>query len=306
MLVKQKIALAMFAMFVGCWVSSNAQAQSGSKMKMPDFTGVVPGSQYLESVNDQGTGFEGYDVIAAHQFNTLVPGNSSFGCQYNGANYFFSSEKNRRQFFTNPARFAPQFGGYCAMSMSKGMVEKADVRTMSIVDGRLVVQRNAKAVGMWTQNPELNLYQADQNWPVAVAKENKATEFLTSLGENAVAFDGYDPVAVHNHQKLMKGLPQYVSFYRGGLYHFSSQIHKNTFDSNPARYAPQFGGYCAMSMSMGKVEAADVKTWSIVNGRLVVQRNEKAVNMWKMNPQENLRKADMMWPKVTAKENKKG
>ena len=61
-----------------------------------------------------------------------------------------------------------------------------------------------------------------------------------------------------------------------------------------------------MSMSMGKVEKADVKTWSIVDGHLVVQRNEKAVKMWGMNPQENRKKAEMMWPKVNAKANKKG
>lgn len=275
-------------------------------MAMPDFSGVVEGSQYLTSVDDKGVAFQGFDVVAAHQSRALVQGAEGFGCRYNGANYYFSNQQNLNQFFTNPQRYAPQYGGYCAMSMSKGMVEAADVNTMSIIDGRLVVQRNQKAVGMWSQHPELNLYRADQNWPGVVEKQGKATEFQISLDETSVAFDGYDPVAIRNHQKLMKGLPQFVSYYRGGLYHFSSQVHKNTFDANPGLHAPQFGGYCAMSMSMGKVEKADVKTWSIIDGRLVVQRNEKAVKMWNMKPAENLKKADMMWPKVNTKSNKKG
>ena len=81
---------------------------------------------------------------------------------------------------------------------------------------------------------------------------------------------------------------------------------RSAVDATPSLHAPQFGGYCAMSMSIGKVEKADVKTWSIVDGHLVVQRNEKAVKMWGMNPQENRKKAEMMWPKVNAKANKKG
>ena len=104
----------------------------------------------------------------------------------------------------------------------------------------------------------------------------------------------------------MKGLPEYIAYYEGGRYLFSSQLHKNTFDRNPAKFVPQFGGYYAMSMSIGIIEKADVKNWSYVNGRLVVQRNEKAVGMWTMKPEMHLQKADENWPIVLKKENKKG
>ena len=310
MIIKNKVVFSILFALTCSMTSAALLAQSdskqeGQKMAAPDFSDVVEGSQYLTSVSEKGAAFQGYDVVAAHQQRTLVGGLSNFGCRYNGANYYFNNQQNLNQFFTNPQRYAPQFGGFCAMSMSKGMVEVADVNTMSIVDGRLVVQRNQKAVEMWSQNPEMTLYQADQNWPAVLEKQSKATDFQISVDEASVAFEGFDPVAVRNHQKLMKGLPRFVSHYRGGLYHFTSQIHKNTFDANPAFYAPQFGGYCAMSMSMGMVEKADVTTWSIVDGRLVVQRNEKAVNMWKKNPNENLKNADTMWPKVNTKTNKK-
>jgi hypothetical protein len=61
-----------------------------------------------------------------------------------------------------------------------------------------------------------------------------------------------------------------------------------------------------MSMAMGMLEPADVSTWSIVNGRLVVQRNEKAKKMWAMDPEGNLVKADANWPGFVAKNSKKG
>ena len=75
---------------------------------------------------------------------------------------------------------------------------------------------------------------------------------------------------------------------------------------NPEKYKPQFGGHCAMSMAMGMLEPTQIDTWSIINGRLVLQRNQKAVKMWSMDKQGNLIKADDNWPKILKKKGKKG
>ena len=120
-----------------------------------------------------------------------------------------------------------------------------------------------------------------------------------------MAFGGFDPVAVRNYQALMKGLPQYVSYYRGGFYHFTCHLHKTTFDASPSLYAPQFGGYSALSMANGKLKKADVNTWSISNDRLIVLENQAAVSTWNLNASENLKKAETKWPKINAKTNKK-
>ncbi len=263
-------------------------------------------SQYLANVNEQGVILDGYDAVALHNECALVQGSPDLTVHYQGADYWFCRQGNYERFKNNPARYAPQFGAYCAMSMSMGMLEPADVRTWSLVDGRLVVQRNAKAVGMWNQDPEMNLYKADQNLPTVLAEAGKATEYLRSVNGDGVMLEGYDPVALYNHKTLMKGLPQFVSYYEGGRYVFTSKTHQNTFASSPETFVPQFGGYCAMSMAMGMIEEADVTTWSYVDGRLVLQRNEKAVTMWEMNPSENEAKAHAHWPAVLKKENKKG
>ena len=84
----------------------------------------------------------------------MVKGSPALKVRYQGADYWFCRRDNYELFKNNPARYAPQFGAYCAMSMSMGMLEPANVRTWSLVDGRLVVQRNTKAVGLWKKDPE--------------------------------------------------------------------------------------------------------------------------------------------------------
>lgn len=125
-------------------------------------------------------------------------------------------------------------------------------------------------------------------------------KYLVNVGEDRVILDGYDPVALVSDGKLVRGKSAIATSHQGAIYRFASQENKQRFDKNPEKYRPQFGGYCAMSVTMGKLMPGDVHTWSIVDGRLVVQLNEKAAAMWKKNPEGHLKKADQNWPKLVA------
>ena len=130
--------------------------------------------------------------------------------------------------------------------------------------------------------------------------------YLVYVDEESVILEGYDVVAFFTQGRAVQGSSRYKSRYHGAEYHFANATNKNTFDAEPERYKPQFGAYCSMAMSMGRLEPADVRTWSIVDGRLVVNRNEKAKAMWSMNPRGNLRKADANWPIVLRDNGKRG
>ena len=160
------------------------------KKEVLDFSDVVEGSQYLVSVNERGAAFQGNDVVAAHQLRVLVAGEQNLSVWHGGATYFFSSQHNLNLFLRDPYKYVPSFGGYCGMSMSKGIVDTADVKTMMITDGRLVVHRNRRAVGMWSQAPGINSYEADRNWLVVLGKRGKAVEFQHNLDQSSVAFGG--------------------------------------------------------------------------------------------------------------------
>ena len=123
---------------------------------------------------------------------------------------------------------------------------------------------------------------------------------LLNLDKNGVILDGYDPVAFFTDNKPVLGSDAFQSTYRGAIYHFASADHKAMFEKEPAKYEPQFGAFCAYAVSVGRTAPIDVNTFSIINGRLVVQHNSRAVGLWNKDPQLNLKHADKYWPAVTA------
>src|SRR5258708_301850 len=125
-------------------------------------------------------------------------------------------------------------------------------------------------------------------------------KFLNNVDAKGVIINGYDPVAFFTDNKPVKGNPSFSFNYEDATYYFASQQHLDLFKSNPEKYKPQFGGWCAYAVSLGRVAPIDVNTFSIVNGRLVIQHNQKAVKGWNEDVQGNLKLADKYWPKVTA------
>jgi YHS domain-containing protein len=121
---------------------------------------------------------------------------------------------------------------------------------------------------------------------------------LLNLDKNGVILDGYDPVAFFTDGRPVHGSEAFQSTYRGATYHFASEDHKAAFDKDPAKYEPQFGAFCAYAVSVGRTAPIDINTFSIINGRLVVQHNARAVGLWNKDPQLNLKHADKYWPAV--------
>jgi len=119
-----------------------------------------------------------------------------------------------------------------------------------------------------------------------------------SVDANGLGLRGYDPVAYFTEGKPMKGDPQFSSSYGGATYEFKSAENKTAFDKEPAKYLPQYGGYCAMAMTMGKLEDADPNFFVVHEGKLLVQRNEKAHMMFMKDPSGNHQKADQQWAKL--------
>lgn len=119
-----------------------------------------------------------------------------------------------------------------------------------------------------------------------------------NIDKNGVAVHGYDPVAYFSEGKAIKGDPQYQSNYAGASYYFQSGADKEAFDKEPAKYIPQYGGYCAMAMTMGKLEDVDPNYFLVHDSKLLLQRNEKAHMMFGKDPVANHKKADENWEKI--------
>ena len=130
---------------------------------------------------------------------------------------------------------------------------------------------------------------------VALAKE------LNNLDGNGVALQGYDPVAFFTDNRPVKGDQHFQTQYHGATYYFASAEHKATFEKEPAKYEPQFGGFCAYGTSRGKTVPIKIEAWQIVNGRLLMQYDLDVKTKFNSDPQGNLSKADQNWPGLVEK-----
>ncbi len=106
----------------------------------------------------------------------------------------------------------------------------------------------------------------------------------TGSPEPRVVLKGYDPVAYFTEQRPVKGSSEYRQDYDGVRYHFSSAKNRDTFATDPDRYAPQFAGLCAAALSMGNTYEADPTAWKIVDGKLYVFRSQKGLEMAEKDP----------------------
>ena len=68
----------------------------------------------------QGLALKGYDVVAYFVDGRAVAGDASFEHVLDGVRYRFVSAANRDRFASEPRRFLPQYGGFCAWAVSRG------------------------------------------------------------------------------------------------------------------------------------------------------------------------------------------
>lgn len=115
-------------------------------------------------------------------------------------------------------------------------------------------------------------------------------------GASGIALDGYDPVAFFTDGKPAHGDPGVKSTYRSATYFFASKAHKARFDSDPEKYVPQFGGYCAYGAALGALFPVDITTWQVRNGKLYLNLNPTVAAEFNKDPAGFIAKAEKKWP----------
>lgn len=285
-----------------------ALAVLGAVLGAPAAVAQAPAAT-LVNVDENGVILDGHDPVAFFTDNRPVEGNPEIQSSYGGAIYHFATAANKAAFDAEPARYAPQFGAFCAYAVSLGRTAPIDVDTFSIVDGRLVVQHNERAVAGWNKDVEGNMALADEYWPRVVASggaqidvpKKRDPKFVVNVDRKGVLLEGYDPMGYWLEKKAIKGSKDFAFTYDGATYHFASVANREAFRRNPGKYAPQFGGFCAYAVSRGKLRPIDVEVFHFVDDRLLFQHTRKAYDLFVEDTAGNLRLADQKWPGIVAK-----
>lgn len=122
-----------------------------------------------------------------------------------------------------------------------------------------------------------------------------------NVGKDKLAVEGYDVVA-YFEDKAIPGTNEHTTTHQGIHYRFSNAGNLKTFNSNPHKYIPKYGGWCAYAMAeTGEKVEINPKTFKVIDGRLYLFYNKffnNTLEKWNKNEKELLPKADNNWLKI--------
>ncbi|MFT5707027.1 MAG: YHS domain-containing protein [Oceanospirillaceae bacterium] len=119
--------------------------------------------------------------------------------------------------------------------------------------------------------------------------------YTSLFSSNAVS--GYDTVAYFTVGKPVKGKKKFSTNYKKVNWLFSSAGNLAKFKANPAKYEPQYGGFCAWAVAAKNDRASgDPLRWNIINDKLYLNYDKEIQNKWKKDIAGFIVKGDENWP----------
>jgi YHS domain-containing protein len=131
-----------------------------------------------------------------------------------------------------------------------------------------------------------------------------AADLVNVSGASKAAVSGYDPVAFFTDSRPVSGSPFITAMHQGAVYYFATEEHKAMFEKNPAKYAPQYGGFCAYGVALGKLFPVDINTWQVRNNKLYLNLNADILKKFNADIETHIANADKNWPGLVAKNGK--
>ena len=112
----------------------------------------------------EGSAIHGYDTVAYFTESKPVKGSSKYAVEYKGAQWLFSSAKNKALFEANAEKYAPQYGGHCAFAAAHDNIADTDPNAWHITDGKLFLNYNKDVQKRWLPNKKAFIPKADAFW----------------------------------------------------------------------------------------------------------------------------------------------
>src|SRR3569623_1931010 len=136
-----------------------------------------------------GVAIEGYDPVSYFTDTDPQPGKPQFEYDWGGVPWYFESAANRDIFQRNPTVYAPQFGGHCLMSLSRGYLSDGKPRLYVVEGLKLYFFYSSANRDAYQMARSAAVADAEKNWPKlrdalsGPKSETPASDGLTVAGD---------------------------------------------------------------------------------------------------------------------------
>ncbi len=121
-------------------------------------------AQNMSPIAGQRVALKGYDPISYFTDGKPEKGSSEFTFAFDDTTYWFKNAERRDKFAADPERYAPQFDGFCALQLSRGLKVEADPEAWTITNGKLYVFSGKGGVPKFQEQPVAIAEKAGENW----------------------------------------------------------------------------------------------------------------------------------------------
>ena len=122
-----------------------------------------------------------------------------------------------------------------------------------------------------------------------------AANIEVNANGNDLAIKGYDTVSYFTKGAPTKGSDKFTAAYNGAIYQFSTADNRDLFQSEPSKYAPQYGGFCAFGVTMNKKFDTDPTAWHIRGDKLYLNLNKDVQKKWVTDIPGYIETAQINW-----------
>lgn len=123
-----------------------------------------------------------------------------------------------------------------------------------------------------------------------LAYSQKADTLKYCVTKQNLGVGGYDPVSYFQGLKPLTGKENFSTVFEGVTYQFDSESNLKVFISNPNKYLPQFGGWCSMTLAMGRATTPKYDNFVVLKDKLYLFERTVSVNgreLWLKDPKTN-------------------
>lgn len=133
--------------------------------------------------------------------------------------------------------------------------------------------------------------------PAFAADEANVAPGLT-YGGAPLGLHGADPVALLDHGADAEGDADFAAAHDGVAYYFASEENLKAFEADPTRYVPQYGGFCAFGVSVGKKFDGDPSFAAVKDDKLYVFLNKAVYEAYLRDQVGTIEKAEGNWTRI--------